>query len=66
VLAKFGQGVTPVPVVVNGEAAMLGVRADGSPLALWTVDAGADGIQGVFIVLNPDKLSRFGGPSALS
>jgi RNA polymerase sigma-70 factor (ECF subfamily) len=66
VLEKFGQGITPVPVVVNGEAAMLGVRADGSPLALWTVDAGADGIQGVFIVLNPDKLSRFGGPSALS
>ena len=66
VLDKFGRGVTPVPVVVNGEPAVLGVLADGSPLALWTVDAGEDGIRGVYIVLNPDKLSRFGGEPALS
>jgi RNA polymerase sigma-70 factor, ECF subfamily len=66
VLEKFGQGVTPVPVVVNGDPAVLGVRPDGSPLALWTVDAGPEGIRGVYIVLNPDKLSRFGRASALS
>ena len=66
VLEKFGQGVVPVPVVVNGEPAMVGLRADGSPLALWTIDAGPDGIRGVYIVLNPDKLSRFEGLSALS
>ena len=66
VLEKFGRGVIPEPVVVNGEPAVLGRRADGSPMALWTVDAGDDGIRGVFIVLNPDKLSRFERPSALS
>jgi RNA polymerase sigma-70 factor (ECF subfamily) len=66
VLEKFGHGITAHPVVVNGEPAVLGRRGDGFPLALWTVDAAADGIRGVFIVLNPDKLSRFGSRSALS
>lgn len=66
VVEKFTDGVTPIPVFVNGESAMLGVRADGSPVALWTVDAGADGIHSVFIVLNPQKLSRFGGLSTLT
>lgn len=66
VLEKFGQGMTPVPVVVNGEPAVLGLRPDGSPLALWSVEAAQGGIHGVFIVLNPDKLSRFEGLSALS
>lgn len=65
VLEKFGQGVTPVPVEVNGGPAILGVR-DGAPMALWTVDAGADGIHRVFIVLNPQKLSRFEAPTHLS
>ncbi len=66
VLEKFGRGVTAVPVVVNGEPAVLGVREDGSAMALWTVDAGPEGIRGVYIVLNPQKLSRFGGEPALS
>lgn len=66
VLDKFREGVRAVPLVVNGEPAVLGVRGDGSPMALWTVDASADGILGVFIVLNPHKLSRFGGLSPLS
>jgi RNA polymerase sigma-70 factor (ECF subfamily) len=65
VLEKFGQGVTPVPVEVNGSPAMLGVR-DGAPMALWTVEVGADGIHRVFIVLNPQKLSRFEAPTHLS
>lgn len=59
VLEKFGVGVEPRIVEVNGEPAVLGVK-DGAPFALWTVDAAADGIRSVFIVLNPDKLSRFG------
>ena len=71
VLDKFGRGITAVPVVVNGEPAMLGRGPTGVPVALWSVDVAGDGIRGVFIVLNPDKLSRFvlsrfAGPSALS
>lgn len=66
VLDKFARDVAVEPVVVNGDVAMLGRRPDGSPHALWTVETGADGILGVYIVLNPDKLSRFEGPSALS
>jgi RNA polymerase sigma-70 factor (ECF subfamily) len=65
VLAKYGQGIVPVPVEVNGAPAMLGLR-NGKPAAVWTVETGADGIHRVFIVLNPAKLSRFGGPSAPS
>ena len=65
VLEKFGQGVTPVPVEVNGSPAVLGLR-DGAPMALWTVDVGADGIHRVFIVLNPQKLSRFEALPGLS
>lgn len=60
VLEKFGQNITPIPVHVNGQPAMLGVR-EGAPIALWIVEPGADGIHRIFIVLNPDKLARFGG-----
>lgn len=65
VLTKYGQGIVPVPVEVNGESAMLGLR-DGRPVALWSVETGADGIHRVFIVLNPQKLSRFEAPDHLS
>jgi hypothetical protein len=53
-------------VEINGEAAVLAVRPDGSAIAIWTIDAASDGIQSVFMVLNPQKLSRFEGRSALS
>jgi RNA polymerase sigma-70 factor (ECF subfamily) len=65
VLEKFGRGVTPIPVQVNGGPGVLGIR-EGAPMALWTVEAGADGIHRVFIVLNPQKLSRFEAPASLS
>jgi RNA polymerase sigma-70 factor (ECF subfamily) len=65
VLAKYGQGIVPVPVEVNGAPAMLGLR-DGKPVVLWAVETGADGIHRVFIVLNPQKLSRFEAPTPLS
>ena len=61
VVEKFGTGIVPVPVEVNGESAMLGLR-EGRPVALWSVDVATDGIHRVFIVLNPDKLSRFAVP----
>jgi RNA polymerase sigma-70 factor, ECF subfamily len=57
VLEKYGVDVQPVPVHVNGEPAMLGIR-NGAPMALWTVEAGADGIRRVLIVLNPEKLNH--------
>ena len=66
VLDKYGRGMSAEPVEINGEPAVLARRPDGAPIAIWTVDAAADGIQGVFIVLNPRKLSRFAAPSALS
>lgn len=66
VLDRYARGMSAEPVDINGEPAMLARRPDGSPLAIWTVDAVADGIHGVFIVLNPQKLSRFGNPVALS
>jgi len=66
VLEKYGRGMSAHPVEINGEAAVLAVRPDGSPIAIWTVDAAADGIRGVYMMLNPRKLSRFGEPPALS
>jgi RNA polymerase sigma-70 factor (ECF subfamily) len=64
VLAKFGQGVEPIPVEANGDAAMLGMR-DGHPVALWTLDIGPDGVRRLLIVMNPEKLEPFAA-SALS
>ncbi len=61
VLEKFGAGIVPVVVEVNGEPATLGLR-DGEPTVLWSVDVAADGIRRIFVVLNPDKLSRFAVP----
>jgi RNA polymerase sigma-70 factor (ECF subfamily) len=45
-------------VVANGEPAVLASR-DGVPVALWTVEATDSGVAQLFIVLNPEKLSRF-------
>jgi len=64
-LEKFGDGIRPVPVNVNGGPGVLGVRA-GRPVALWTLDAGPDGVRQAFLMVNPQKLSRFEGFAALS
>jgi len=61
VLGKFGAGIVPLPVEVNGELAILGVR-DGTPIVVWTLDVGPEGIRRLLIVLNPEKLRRFAGP----
>jgi RNA polymerase sigma-70 factor, ECF subfamily len=66
VLEKYGQGMSTEAVEINGEPAMLARRPDGSPIAIWTIDAGSDGIEGIFLMLNPQKLSRFAAPTALS
>lgn len=57
VLAKFGEGIEPVAVEANGEAAILGMR-DGAPVGMWTVEAGPEGIRRLLIVLNPEKLGH--------
>jgi RNA polymerase sigma-70 factor, ECF subfamily len=61
---RFGEGVTMVPVVANGEATVLAIR-DARPLALWTVDIGPEGVRRLLVVLNPHKLGGF-ARSALS
>jgi RNA polymerase sigma-70 factor (ECF subfamily) len=58
VLERFTDGMVPRVVEVNGEPAFAGVR-DGRVMAVWSVDAAASGISQIFIVLNPQKLSRF-------
>ncbi|MEO7349828.1 MAG: RNA polymerase sigma-70 factor [Terrimesophilobacter sp.] len=62
---KFGHGIRPVYVTVNGGPGWLAVR-DGVPIALWTVQASADGVRRVFMMLNPHKLSRFEELASLS
>jgi RNA polymerase sigma-70 factor (ECF subfamily) len=58
VLEKFGRGIETMPVVANGELAMLAVR-DGEPVALWNLEIAPDGVRRLLIVLNPHKLERF-------
>ena len=60
VLEKFGRGVRSIPVIANGETAFLAVtdEPDPQPVALWSLDIGADGVRGVHIVRAPDKLAR--------
>ncbi|GAB3893301.1 RNA polymerase sigma-70 factor [Kibdelosporangium lantanae] len=53
---KYGQGTTTELVEVNGGPAVL-VRRDGAPLVLVAIDASADGIERLMMVLNPDKLA---------
>ncbi len=60
VLEKFASDLVPVPVLANGEPAVIGLR-DGTPAALWTVDVTEEGVARVLIVLNPQKLSQFAG-----
>jgi RNA polymerase sigma-70 factor (ECF subfamily) len=60
VLEKFGQGVVPMVAEVNGEPAVIGIR-DGELMAMWTVDVTSEGVSRLFIVLNPQKLSRLAG-----
>ena len=66
VLEKYGQRMSAEPVEINGEPAVLARRPDGSPIAIWTIDAGSAGIESLFLMLNPQKLSRFAAPPALS
>ena len=65
VLATFASDLVPIPVSANGEPAFVGLR-DGTPAAFWTIEIGPDGIESVYIVLNPAKLSQFGGLSSHS
>jgi RNA polymerase sigma-70 factor, ECF subfamily len=58
VLEKFQDGVTAMPVVANGEPAVLGVK-DGHPSVVWSFDVGPEGVRLLQAVLNPQKLGGF-------
>ena len=65
VLEKFASDLEPVPVMANGDVAMIGLR-NGVVAAFWTADVTPEGIAGLYIVLNPGKLSQFGSLSSPS
>jgi RNA polymerase sigma-70 factor (ECF subfamily) len=56
IVEKYGQGTTSGMIDVNGGPSLL-VRREGTPLVLVTVDATADGIERLLMVLNPAKLA---------
>lgn len=59
VLAKAAAEFEVVPVTANTDVAFLGLR-NGTPAALWTLDISAAGVERIYIVMNPTKLSQFG------
>lgn len=65
VLEKFASDLVPVMVSANGSPAFIGLR-NGAPAAFWTIEVDPDGVAGVYIVLNPGKLSQFGALSSPS
>jgi RNA polymerase sigma-70 factor (ECF subfamily) len=65
ILEKFTAGVESYPALINGEPGFIGVR-DGAPMAAWTFEVGADGVQRFLNVMNPAKLSRIEAPSGHS
>ena len=65
VLEKFASDLEPVPVAANGGIAFVGLRK-GVPAAFWTAETSDQGVESVYIVLNPGKLSQFAGLSGPS
>jgi RNA polymerase sigma-70 factor (ECF subfamily) len=65
ILDKFARDIEAVPAMVNGEPGFIVVR-DGEPMAVWTVEIGANGIRRFLNVMNPAKLSRIRLPSGPS
>ena len=57
-LAKYTEGVTTHYLQVNGEPTLFAVR-NAQPLLIWQFDIGADGVRGMYAVLNPEKLRSF-------
>ncbi len=53
---KYGEGLSAMPVSVNGETAMLAIR-DGAPQSLTSVEVSPDGVASIHIVMNPNKLA---------
>ena len=58
VIEKFAHDLVHVPVMANGELALLGLR-DGRPAALTTFDVTSEGATRILFVLNPEKLRGF-------
>jgi len=59
IVKKGGAGFEVAPVQANGQTSLL-VSLDGSPYAVVSIDASPDGIESVFLVVNPAKLGAFG------
>ncbi|MET8200811.1 RNA polymerase sigma factor SigJ [Micromonospora taraxaci] len=57
-MRKFGDGVALEVVESNGQAAILAARR-GTAVALVTIEASPAGIERLFIILNPQKLTQF-------
>ena len=57
---KYGAGLTWHQAEANGETALLGVGdGDAVPNVLLAADVAPDGLRGLFVVLNPEKLHAF-------
>jgi len=63
--ANFWKGVSLARVEANGGPAFL-LSREGAPIALAMLDASTDGIESLFWVMNPEKLSRISAPRPAS
>lgn len=54
------EGATLLPVEANGRGALL-IERDGGPFALLAIDASRRGIERLFWIMNPQKLSLIAG-----
>ena len=55
------------PVDVNGEPGRLAVGPDGQPIAVLVLEVGAEGVRGIRVIGNPDKLGHLAsGPAPSS
>lgn len=59
VLRKYWRGSTMRLVEANGGQTLLVATADGVPQALVALDTSDRGIEGLLLVVNPDKLRQF-------
>jgi RNA polymerase sigma-70 factor (ECF subfamily) len=64
IAARLWQGIRFSTVEVNGYPALLLLR-DGQPFAITAISATSEGIDEIYWILNPEKLSQFANSSGL-